>query len=70
MAWLLIKDNKIDNVVVYDGVSPWTPSDGIQLVEYSSDLPYDIGWEWNNGNPIPPPEPIPPTPVTSEPTVL
>lgn len=71
MVWLLIKDNKIDNCIVYDPNSNWTPPEGSSLVQYSSDLSFDIGWDWNDGNPT---NPIPPQPppetVTTEPTVI
>ena len=51
MVWLLIKDNKIDNCIVYDPNSNWIPPNDTTLVEFDSNLPYDIGWLWNDGNP-------------------
>ena len=53
MAWILVKDNKVVNYIEYDGVSPYTPSDGSVLIEYNG--PYDIGWVWDGTNAISPP---------------
>ena len=62
MAWLLIKDNIIINHIAYDGVSEYTPPDGMTLVNYESN--YDLGWFWNDGNPTAPePPPAPPQPT-------
>ena len=51
MAWLIIKDNRIDNQIAYDGVSPYTPPEGT-LVQYEGQ--FDIGWGWSNNAPVPP----------------
>ena len=38
----------IDNVIVYDGVSPFTPPTGIELVEDTgSGVPAEPGGSWN-----------------------
>ena len=38
----------IDNVIVYDGVSPFTPPTGIELVEDKGDgVPAEPGGTWN-----------------------
>ena len=39
---------EIDNVIVYDGVSPFTPPTGIELVEDKGDgVPAEPGGTWN-----------------------
>lgn len=57
MAHLLIKDGKIVNNIVWDGVTPWDPPEGYTLVEYHDR--FDIGWEWDGTKAIAPPEPTP-----------
>ena len=31
--WVLIKDNKVENSIVWDWVSNWTPPNGFELIE-------------------------------------
>jgi len=35
--------NIVENVIIWDGVSPWTPPAGTSLVNVT-DVPCDIGW--------------------------
>lgn len=53
MVWLIIKNNKIDNAIAYDGVSPFNLQEGETLVEYNGQ--YDLGWGWENDAPVLPP---------------
>jgi hypothetical protein len=60
MVYLLIKDNRIENIISWDGVTPYTLPKDHELVEYEG--VYDLYWEWDavNHRPIaPPPEPPP-----------
>ena len=45
---LVTASGLIDNVIVYDGVSPFTPPTGIELVEDTgSGVPAEPGGTWN-----------------------
>lgn len=59
MQWLLVRNGVIENIVVWDGVTEWTPPDGFELVGYDGDPPAMIGWGWVDGQLIVPPEPAP-----------
>ena len=44
MNWLVIRNDRVVNVIVWDGISPYDPGDGIELVP-SDDTPgVGIGW--------------------------
>jgi hypothetical protein len=59
MYLLIDQDNKINNIVVWDGVTPWEPNAGLTLVDYQGGIIPQIGWGWDGSNPIAPPEPEP-----------
>ena len=47
-AMVVTASGLIDNVIVYDGVSPFTPPTGIELVEDKGDgVPAEPGGTWN-----------------------
>lgn len=47
-AMVVTASGLIDNVIVYDGVSPFTPPTGIELVEDKGDgVPAEPGGSWN-----------------------
>ena len=47
-AMVVTASGIIDNVIVYDGVSPFTPPTGIELVEDTgSGVPAEPGGSWN-----------------------
>lgn len=47
--WAVVKesDNICDNVVVWDGISPWVPPAGHYLKELAADSHAGIGWQWD-----------------------
>ena len=50
----------IDNVIVYDGVSPFTPPPGIELIEDTgSGVPAEPGGTWNGSAFVRAPEYVP-----------
>jgi len=57
MYYLLVKDGIIENAIDYDGVSPYTPPDGCELV--TTDEFFSIGWAWVDGHPVDPNPPAP-----------
>ena len=44
-AMVVTESGLVDNVIVYDGVSPFTPPDGIELIEATDDA--EPGGTWN-----------------------
>jgi hypothetical protein len=45
--------DKIVNMIVWDGESPWSPPEGhtVHLYPFGD---AQVGWTWNNGTPTPP----------------
>ncbi|NBR24582.1 MAG: hypothetical protein EBU08_12595 [Micrococcales bacterium] len=41
--------NKVENVVVWDGESDWTPPPNCSLLEIAEDLCVGIGWTYQDG---------------------
>jgi hypothetical protein len=60
MQWLLVKNGVIENIVAWDGITPWTPPDGYELVKYGGEPAAQIGWGWIDGHLVVPasPEPV------------
>ena len=62
MAYAVVQDGVVVNVIEWDGVTPYTPPEGCEL-HWCEQTP-GIGWLWVDGaavdpNPPPPPEPVP-----------
>ena len=58
-TYLVIKDNKVINAVVWDGVSDWTPPEGTTVELAPAHV--GIGWTRVDGEwiaPEPPPAPV------------
>lgn len=47
---VLSETNIVVNLVVWDGVSPYNPGDGLRLVPCPENLYIDIGWTWDGIN--------------------
>lgn len=56
---VLSETNVVVNLVMWDGVSPYNPGDGLRLVPALDVLFIDIGWTWDGIN-----DPQPPAEVT------
>ena len=55
MAWFLVDAQSIiDNIIEYDGVSPYTPPNGLKLVNYTGSEPASPGYSWDGTNPVAP----------------
>lgn len=54
--------NTVINAVVWDGLPPWTPSQGCMAVAIPKGNSAGIGWTYVNGQFIAPPQPEPPAP--------
>lgn len=60
------KDNVIQNNIEWDGVSDYSPGEGLRLVAY--DGPAGAGWKWDGAKAT---DPNPPSPqVVAQPTPL
>jgi hypothetical protein len=65
--WVLIKDGVVENSIVWDGVSNWSPPTGYEVVETTAmENAPGPGWLYADGVFTQPaiPEPVEPTPVT------
>ena len=59
-AMVVTASGLIDNVIVYDGVSPFNPPSGIELVEDTgSGVPAEPGGSWNGSAFVRAPEYVP-----------
>lgn len=65
MRYVIVRGDMIENVVEWDGKSPWKPPEGTTV--HRSDAG-NIGWRWNDGEPIDPNPPPPPPPRAVPPT--
>jgi len=54
-TWLIVYDNVVSNVVVWDGMSDWVAPEGAALVKASG--PAGVGWRFVNGVWVRPPDP-------------
>ena len=59
MIYAIIKDGRVVNTALWDGVAPWVP-DG-QVVKITGNA--GIGWTYADGQFVAPPEPEPVAPV-------
>lgn len=60
--------NLVENIIVWDGETSWTPLSGHIAVNVDG-LDVGIGWTYNNGSvtpPVPTPASIPSTPTVAE----
>lgn len=61
--YLVIKNNIVENIIVWDGESEYDPGEGYELVEQVGNE--GIGWNRSdNGDFSPPPEPLVPALIT------
>jgi hypothetical protein len=57
--------NKVENLVLWDGNSSWTPPEGTKLIKYDGEV--HIGWQWDGSKFYDPnPKPLPPVPPKIE----
>lgn len=48
VRYAIIRNNTVENIVLWDGVSKWDPPEGALLVKASELV--DLGWTYNEGN--------------------
>lgn len=51
--YAIVKNNVVEGVIVWDGVSEWTPPEGTIIIETES---AGIGWSWDGNSFQRPPE--------------
>jgi len=70
-AWINSETNLVENVIYYDGVTPIELPENIILIEYPTEgiqgswSMLSPGWSYINNQFVEPPEPEPPTTVSS-----
>ena len=60
--YAIIANGKVDNICLWDGVTPWTPNAGTEVVEAPDNI--GPGWLVDGEGFVPPPPPPPPEKVT------
>ena len=58
MHWAVIKDNVVINVILWDGVSSWTPPENCEVVPLPPET--GIGYRYINGQFFDPEAELPP----------
>lgn len=53
-AVVIVKSSVVQNVIEWDGVTPWTPPDGCIAVAVSDTTIVEIGYLYINGEFVPP----------------
>ena len=48
-------NNKVDNIVIWDEASQWSPPEGMSMVK-AEDMLCDLGWTYNGESFTAPPE--------------
>lgn len=57
--YAIVKNNLVENICVWDGVTPWQPPAGTQAIAVPANEPVGPGYAYVNGKFIaPPPKPI------------
>jgi len=47
--WACVKDGKVEQVIIWDGVKKWAPADSYTMVELPDDSPVGKNWDYKNG---------------------
>jgi hypothetical protein len=53
---LIDQNNVITALIVWDGIQPYQPADGLRLERIDESIFCDSGWIWTPNGPQPPPE--------------
>lgn len=56
MNYALIRNNVVENVIVWDGVEPYNPGADFILVKIENKAVVGIGWVYDGSTFAPPPE--------------
>jgi len=48
-VWAVVRDGVVENTVVWDGESAWSPPDGADLVSLADHPHVGIGWDYVDG---------------------
>ena len=55
MRWLLVRDDRVVNVVVWDGVEPWDRPGDVEVLEAPDGVGVGFTWDGITWNAPPPP---------------
>ena len=47
--WACVKDGKVEQAIVWDGVQEWPPAEQYTMVELPDGSPVGIGWDYVDG---------------------
>jgi hypothetical protein len=47
--WACVKDGKVEQVIIWDGVQEWPPAEKYTMVELAEDSPAGIDWDYIDG---------------------
>jgi hypothetical protein len=47
--WACVKDGKVEQVIIWDGVQKWAPAEFYTMVELPDDSPVGPDWDYNKG---------------------
>jgi hypothetical protein len=47
--WACVKDGKVDQVIIWDGVQKWAPAESYTMVALPDDSLVSSGWDYKKG---------------------
>jgi hypothetical protein len=47
--WACVKDGKVEQVIIWDGVQEWAPAESYTMVELADDSPVGPDWDYVDG---------------------
>jgi len=57
MRWAIVIGGIVDNIIIWDGGSSWSPPVDSTMVQLAEGQRCSIGWEWDGTNFVEPEEP-------------
>jgi hypothetical protein len=58
MRYAIVRDGVIENVILWDGASPWVSPPLVEVYPLEDGVAAAVGWTWLSG-PVRPPQPEP-----------
>jgi hypothetical protein len=57
MRWAIVIGGIVDNLILWDGGSSWSPPVGSEAIQLADGQACGIGWEWSGKDFVEPEEP-------------
>jgi hypothetical protein len=57
MRWAIVIGGIVDNLILWDGGSSWSPPVGSEAIQLAEGQACGIGWQWNGKDFVEPEEP-------------